>query len=527
MAHANYVCLTFLLLCRFCIVHNRSITFRAKVCAMPRDLSFGGMMRLSRTLVSALRALSTIPGLKSDALQQFSKDHDELCPIPAANYAGGPVWRFCKNSEPPPFFRLLIERLRSGVGLVEFENYAAVELADIELVVLKQTLLDIVKESSQIELTAAETQLGMQLLFGQTLKNAAMLDNTAYETKRSQFKSLSSKLDVRGQTEVVRLLTTQVLQSLAKVLQPKITPNIDHYARNYLPPEVRRLSMSTPQGLQVPVLEYGPINGKPCIILHPMIFPPIGADEIDQANRLGLRLIWPLRPGLFDQSAPVMQVKQHLETSVSGLICVLERLVGRDAPVLALVSSGAVAARSAHMRPDLIQSICFAATCYSAGRSEPGSSYFGIDLAELARRSESVMTRTVAALGRHANNDKRFRSICETVFRGSQPDLAHLHAELYGTDAGARLRLAILGSPESIKQDFFNQTHFSWQELASLSLPIRFLHGAKDSIHPPNKLAKILHHLDGTHLNIVEGMGHLPHYADLRETIEFAFATTP
>jgi pimeloyl-ACP methyl ester carboxylesterase len=269
-------------------------------------------------------------------------------------------------------------------------------------------------------------------------------------------------------------------------------------------------------------LDYGPVTGAPVIILHPRCFPPIGTKEIAQANSLGVRMLWPMRPGLIDQNAPVLNSKKHLEMSVTGLIAVLDQIVGRPTPVLAFVSSGAIATRAAAQRPELVTSISFVATCYSAGQSTASMPYFGAELVELAFRSEAIMTRTVAALRRYVSNDKRFRRMFENVFRGSDRDKIHIQAEFDGPDKGNRLRKVTLLSPESIKHDFFNQTQFSWGELSDLQTPRRFLQGSDDSIHPPDRLAKILHDLGEDDLVIAQGMGHLPHFSDLRNAIQFA-----
>jgi pimeloyl-ACP methyl ester carboxylesterase len=479
-------------------------------------------MPFSKTLSSALRALSSVPNLKPDELKQFSDSVDEGCPLPDTNYGADPVWRLPKGAAPPAFFETLITNLRAANGLVAHKGYHAVALIDVDVIVTEPTLRNIVDKVTRTSLTGSEFRLASQLLQGLDLKQAAAADETGYETKRSQFKSLAGKLGLRGQSEVMRVLTTQAMQELAHLAQPNNQTELDCYALTYLPREVRRLTIVTPTGESVRVLDFGPVMGRPFVILHPMFFPPIGADEIAYAKQLGVRLLWPLRPGVIDSSAPVLSSKKHIATSVRGLIAVLEQLIGGPAPLLAFVSSGAVATRTATERPDLVASISFVATCYSTGRSTLSMPYFGAELAELAFRSEAIMTRTASALRNFLASDRRCRSMFEKIFRDSARDTAHLDAEFNSADKGNRLRLVTLQSPESIKHDFFNQTQFSWTELSNLSVPRRFLHGRHDSIHPPEQLAQILEDLGEDDLTLAEDMGHLPHFADFRNAIQFA-----
>lgn len=479
-------------------------------------------MKARRALFSALRALSTVPYLPVEELERFSQNVDEESPAANASFGASPVWRIPRGTKPPVSFRRLLAKLDEGFGFAVHNDFFALRFDETALALPLSTLHAIVGEAAHERLTAAEMRVAIQLLQGQNLKDAAKADNVAYETKRSHFKVLAAKLEIRGQSEVVRVLTNKLFRKLAHLAEPRMRGDLDEYASSYLPAAVRRLRITTKTGLDLSVLDYGPATGTPLIVLHPMILPPIGWNEIAHAERQGLRLLWPLRCGLLDRSAPIQSGKKHLDESVEGLLAVLDQLIGQPVPVLALVSSGAVATRAALRRPERISSICFAATCYSAGRTGPSYRYFGADLIELALRSEAMMSRTVTAMRNYADTDKRFRSMLETVFQGSHRDLAHIAAEFSSVDAGKRLRSAILNSAESIKQDFFNQTHFRWSELLELETPIRFLQGAEDAIHPPSDFAPIVNKLSGTSLSILEGMGHLPHRGDLRRVIDIA-----
>lgn len=479
-------------------------------------------MRLNNTLISALRALSAVPDLPSKEIERFSATVQKELPSPNASFGADPIWLFATGKKPPEQFRTLIEKLSERTGLVELGDYFAFKVTDIVVVGPITILHTVLADFSHENLTPSEMRVALQLVQGDSLRAASVVDNIGYETKRTHFKTLAGKLGLSGQTEVVRVLTAHIFSQMAHVAQPQSSSDLELYATNYWPNEVRRLSLSSPMGYSVPVIEYGPIDGTPIVVLHPMIFPPLGYEEITHAYKFGLRMIWPLRCGLLNRSAPIQRADDHLNASVEGALAVLEQLIGQPTRILALVSSGAVATRTALRRPDLVKSICFAATCYSAGRKSARFRYFGADLAELALRNEAIMTRTVTAMRSYAENEHRFRKMIETVFKGSERDLYHISNEFAGPDHGERLRAAVLRSGESIKQDFFYQTHFRWSEIADLDVPIRFVQGSDDSIHPPSDLSRLVNDLQVSDFSILDGMGHLPHGEDLMRTIESA-----
>lgn len=479
-------------------------------------------MRFSNAVSSAIRALAALPRMPPDEIERFTRSVNEGLPMPDASFGADPVWRVVRGASPPVALNSLFNRVQSQFGLVGDGKYIGCRFEDVTVFVQYSTIRTILNNAAHSDLTDAEARLAVQLLQGETLKSAATDDRVGYETKRTHFRTMSEKLQISGQTEVVRVLTNRVVQCLAHLAQPNLHADLDIYTSAFLPAVVRRMSVTSPSGYTVPVLDYGPVNGDPLIVLHPMIFPPIGRPEIEHAEKHGIRLIWPLRNGLLCKSAPMLSAKKHLETSVEGLTTVLEQLVGLPAPVLALVSSGSTATRAAVSHPEMISSISFAATCYSAGREGGSFRYFGTDLAELALRSETIMTRTVLAMRTYAQNENRFRPFVENVFRNSARDLSHLAYEFKSTNGGSRLKSAILNSVESMKQDYFNQTHFKWKELQNLRVPVQFMQGSEDSIHPPTELARLVEGVNGSRLSIAEGMGHLPHREDLLRTIEFA-----
>ena len=71
-------------------------------------------------------------------------------------------------------------------------------------------------------------------------------------------------------------------------------------------------------------------------------------------------------------------------------------------------------------------------------------------------------------------------------------------------------------SAECGKQDFYNQLHFRWAAARQLDLPMRFVQGAEDVIHPPSGIQPLSAQVQVPDVTVLPGIGHLPHGADLR-----------
>lgn len=78
---------------------------------------------------------------------------------------------------------------------------------------------------------------------------------------------------------------------------------------------------------------------------------------------------------------------------------------------------------------------------------------------------------------------------------------------------------AVLGSEESLKNDYFNQVHFDWESARDLGPPIQFIHGIEDSIHSPADMAKLASLAGCPNVKEWAGVGHLLQYEELDKLI--------
>ena len=153
-------------------------------------------------------------------------------------------------------------------------------------------------------ITAAERRMLFQLVAGFGPREAAEADGVSFETKRAQVKSLCSKLDCGGQTDLVRRAIGQLVY-LLHLPRPEVADALvaETFARRHLPPSVRLSIHLLDHRRALRVFEVGPASGRPVLVAHGMLFPLLLLNAGPQCERLGIRLLMPLRTGYLDEQS--------------------------------------------------------------------------------------------------------------------------------------------------------------------------------------------------------------------------------
>lgn len=481
----------------------------------------------------AAQAIRTVPDLHPEVLHSFLVDIGKREPVPIARFRGVPIWRY--TADLTTLSSLPEAELATVAGndhLVFQEDHICVCLRSdpqsLMVVVPMRIVGAIMEDRGFTPASAAEMRLAAQLLSGVSLNDAAAGDNVAYETKRNQFKSLAAKMGLSRQQDVVRIL----LQDLLLIVVPRSTAEPNHdllygYKDRFLPDRVRLSILSQRDGPDARILDYGPVSGRPVLLLHPMILPDITDANINAAEAEGIRVILPLRPGLLDPSAASQSHEAHMDQAFACLVTAWTQMCGTSAALLALVSSGALATRFARSFPDRVSSVTYAATCFSSGHYRPSPIYFGSSVAELALRNEWILTKTMATLRRQFFPRDKFEPTIRRIFSGSAPDTRILEREFDVPNHGDRIMAVVLQSPESLKQDYFNQVHFDWKQVADVSAPVEFVHGLEDSIHAVCDMERLRTLAGNRPMRSVPGVGHLFQYDQLDQLIADVAAATP
>ncbi|MCI5078221.1 alpha/beta hydrolase [Oricola sp.] len=476
----------------------------------------------------AVEAVRTVPDLDSEHLFGFLDSIDRQEPAPSTDYEGVPIWRYMLDADTPadisPFpaadmtpaleaNHIIVSAGHIGV-CCRAGGRAMVVVAPVDIIgaTMRNAGLDTP--------SPAETRLAALLLAGHSLSEAAEIDGVAYETRRNQFKSLSNRMRLSRQQDVVRVLLQDILLALMPAIASSREDDFLHdYADRFLPEGVRVSILNQRKGPPVRILDYGPLAGRPVIVLHPMIFPDITAQNLAFAVENNARVIFPLRPGVLELEAPRQDHMSHHSEALAGVETAWTQMCGVPTPLVAMVSSGALATAFARKHPEKTSSVTYAATCFSAGHYRPSAAYFGASVAELALRNETLLTKTMAMLKRQFAPRERFEPTIKRIFAGSAPDMAVLDREFDAPHQGARIMEAVLNSETSLRQDYFNQVHFDWEQVKALQTPVRFVHGDQDTIHPPKDMRR-LHALAGAPPKTeVAGVGHLFQYERFDELL--------
>lgn len=473
-------------------------------------------------------ALLTVPGMSSDELHEFVNSLSERRDPPNFFALGLPVWVVSadgSNANETPGVSISFGRPDSAAHAMGFQDdmlslQAPNNGRPLIAAVPVEILSLIVEQQGIATLSATEVRLAAQLLSGLSLAEAADEDAVAYETRRNQFKSLAGKLGVSRQQDVLRLL----LQDLLVALAPAFVARQDHeilytYKDQFLPEGVRIAILSERGQATARVLEYGPQSGRPVLVLHPMIFPDIIEENLKFAHDNDLRIIFPLRGGLLQSTEAVTTSDTTTKAQLADLNLIWQTFCGEPVPVIAMVSSGAQATAFAMAHPEKVASITYAATCFSAGYYKPSAIYFGSSLAELALRSEWMLTRTMTALRTKFGTLAKFEPSMRRIFAGSPPDSNVLEQEFSAPLKGERIMSAVLNSEESIRTDYFNQVHFNWAAVRELETPVRFVHGDADSIHSAKDMRRLGKLAGCSNVEILDGVGHLIQHAALNDLI--------
>ena len=149
--------------------------------------------------------------------------------------------------------------------------------------------------------TRAESRLLFQLLRGLTVRAAADEDSVSFETKRAQIKSVCTRLDCRGQNDLIRVIMGQLphLLSIAETIGHD-DGAIERFARDHLGPDVRLVLHRLQTGRILRTFECGPADGTPLLVAHGMMYPLLLLNCAGPCEELGVRLIMPVRNGYLD-----------------------------------------------------------------------------------------------------------------------------------------------------------------------------------------------------------------------------------
>ena len=367
-------------------------------------------------------------------------------------------------------------------------------------------------------LSPAEVDITRAISRGQSLTEIAEQRGRSAETVRTQLRTILTKTETHGQSDLVRVALT--------LLQGACLPE-DRLAQPESTAALPRLSTSLrlSAGRRMDYLEFGDPKGMAVLYLHSdwgLTRWPARAETAAAAR--GLRILVPLRAG-YGASSPLPEGTDAIEGVSADLAALLDTLGLTEVIVLSMGGDLRFALHLAHRRPDLVAAVLGAAPLLPLHDAHEAASLSGWPgwLRSNARFTPGLMPLVTRALlsraSRHnlpqaalcAQGPDRIVATDPEMRAAMQAGLAQslLHNELCGAAALAR---GLCG------------TESDWGSLLSQSLvPLTLLQGSEDPFAPQGALTHPLRTGREVRVQQIPQAGHLlmfTHWQDVFSALD-------
>jgi pimeloyl-ACP methyl ester carboxylesterase len=363
-----------------------------------------------------------------------------------------------------------------------------------------------------LDLTSSEFELVGLLLSGHDLTSAAAHVGARYDTKRKQVRLILEKAEVSGQPallrELVLALSSHIFNDLFQPGQGR--PEVD-LARQVYGHGVVIHSISLGASLDIPVWEFGARRGQPILYFHSMLAPIMFTkDLVAQLEKHNLRLLMIPRHFFRSKKGAGTAQRQILQAAceIVDYFC--------EEPVICMGESAgcAWAAQFTLQYPDLVSEVVFVATP-QAIRLEDAVRTLSSTVSLLTEISTRIRQdeRVIAGLTRVYNAIARVPSLArrslDFMLRQAPSDLASIDTAFSSLALGEWVRL-IANKAARASIDEVAHLHSDWvKNLQQLSRPMRFFHGAEDTLCPIEDAKAMACDLRNAQFTTFQGAGHL------------------
>lgn len=369
--------------------------------------------------------------------------------------------------------------------------------------------------------------LALQLA-GIGLKEGALIDRRSVETRKRQAQHLRGEFDGAALAAVSRKVAAALVLALSAHIHPPrnaVGRALADYVGRYMPEGVRAYGLTSADARSsTAVLDMGPRDAKPVIVLHPMALPDIRETEIDICESLGLRLIWPLRHGTLDPGASALSPEAHLNHAVGGAALAMTTIAQEKVPVLAFAAASKVGLALARAHGDRVSNLHVASVCVRAGRPESGPRRLARGVLAVASQRPALLDPILAHLEARLRKPGALEQLLESQFSDSPADSAVIARDLGGTYGIDRFADSLLDSAASARHDFLFQADLGWERTPA-DLPVHLHHGAQDAIHPLSIVETLYRSLPNAKLNVLPEAGQLIWYEHLHNVLEHVAET--
>lgn len=361
-------------------------------------------------------------------------------------------------------------------------------------------------------LTSAEKHVIFQLSAGLSLRTAAETDNLAFETKRAQLKAACSKLQCSGQPDLLRHVLGQLtyLLSLCDV-QSDRSAEVERFANRFLSADARISVQRLSNGRSIRILERGPANGTPILVIHGMLWPLLflgGADVLKQQN---FRMIVPLRCGYLDrQTADGIYGKEDMVAqSLNDIAQYQKECFGSKMPIIGNSYGGVLAIEYARLFPDLVSTL-FVTAITSVEPTSANSSFIGRLFGGLQTlgNKPGIFRYLTWQFKKYYADEKTVRPILKKMYMSSNTDFDLIEGRTGNPPIYSWFVKLYQKSIPGIADDFKFVLGNPKYILKKIKADTIFIHGSNDPMVESQIVEDYAAIADNAKIEIIEGAGH-------------------
>lgn len=369
--------------------------------------------------------------------------------------------------------------------------------------------------NSVFELTDAEQDIARKLVDGLDIKAIADARESREGTVRGQIKSITRKMNVRTQTDVVRLIMTlgefPTRPAGIGFVGPSSQPLL---ANNWLEAEVWKpfKEMMTPSGRSLVYHDMGPSTGNPVLLSHMgscMVRWP--ASMVRLAYENNLRVICPIRAG-YGHTETLKGTDDPIAVAREDSLDILDALGVERVPYVAQGTDFAFASDMVNVRPDRISEIVGigARPCLPGGGQINGAGRwesFFVSTARHAPHLAQFAAQAVMAMCKRIGPEAMLRQLCKEAPSDlrllEDPNILPVLVANIGLMAGRDTNAARAFASEYMAF----QKDWSESVQATRSIPVQLLIAAEDPTINISALPELVHHYPWMTIDVIEMTG--------------------
>ncbi len=448
---------------------------------------------------------------RSDGYALFEYDLKKSPPIDvpeALGYLSKIIEEHLRSSDPSDPWGLVSDEL----VVLKLSNHPQGSSGRCFLLYMDYLAAFINKLFPDARITPAERKALLQSLSGISLKQAAILDNVSYETRKTQLKSVFQKTRLTKQQTLSNFLITHLTLDIAtrttrRTDRAESDEMFFHYVDMYMGSYVRASVVQESASKRFRVLEIGDPAGMPVVCVHHLGIINFSEEEISEIYKKRLRLICPLRHGALGPGDPKVPSSDHMEHAISGIDLAVS-LTGQKNPVIVSLLSGCLYALTYLEKHDgKIGKLIMLGASYKPPIEHNSTSSFKKNLHELAVEREKTLELTVSTMLESIDKPEALRRVMKESHNNGDADNQAIDELFADENQVQAMRHRLRYSPASIVEDLKIQANKDWTPLHRVNSKIHFIHGSEDKLISIENIKKLVGQKKEMKLHVVRGAG--------------------